>query len=166
MGTGYQGLLILWIGEPGLIEFFPQIEEGKEYELTLNNPLEFPGWRIEIREDDLSSANTAIQNGGFEDCVWLDAERLILPLTIRCSQPGERFHPLGMGGKSQKISDYWVNRKVPRQARKNWPVIVSGQLIVWIPRHTISELAAVTSQTRRVMKISLQLLDRLPDDPV
>jgi tRNA(Ile)-lysidine synthase len=160
------GQLILWIGEPGLIEFFPQIEEGEEYELTTDNPLEFPGWRIEIHEDDLSSANSAIQNGGFEDCVWLDADRLILPLTIRCSQPGERFHPLGMGGKSQKISDYWVNRKVPRQARKNWPVIVSGQLIVWIPRHTISELAAITGQTRRVMKISLQLLDRLPDDPV
>lgn len=161
-----EGYLILWIGEPGLIKFFPQIEEAKEYLLVENEPLIFSGWRMEILEGDLSSAELAIQNGGFGNKVWLDAERLILPLTIRSSQPGERFHPLGMGGKSQKISDYWVNHKVPRQARKNWPVIVSGQLIVWIPFHTISELAAVTSQTRRVMQISLQLLDHQPDDPV
>lgn len=159
-------LLILWKGKPGLIEFFPQIEEGKEYRLEVNKPLDFPGWRMEISEGDLASAQESIHSGGFTDRVWLDAERLILPLSVRCSQPGERFHPLGMGGKSQKISDYWVNRKVPRQARKNWPVIVSGQLIVWIPGYIMSELAAVTNQTRRVVQISLQILDRQPDDQV
>jgi tRNA(Ile)-lysidine synthase len=159
-------LLFLWNGEPGLTEFLPQIEVGKEYRMNVNEMIDFPGWQIEVREDDLTSAQTAIQKGGFADRVWLDADRLIFPLTIRGSQPGERFHPLGMGGKSQKISDYWVNHKVPRQARKNWPMIVSGQLIAWIPGYTLSELAAVTGQTRRVVAISLRILDHRQDGQV
>ncbi|MEI8131152.1 MAG: tRNA lysidine(34) synthetase TilS [Leptolinea sp.] len=160
------GLLILWKGQPGLIDIFPQIGEGKEYHLNINQSLDFPGWRIEIREDDLTLAKDSFQKGGFPYRVWLDAERLIFPLTVRSSLPGERIYPLGMGGKSQKISDYRVNRKVPRQARKNWPIIASGQAIVWIPGYGMSEVAAVTNQTRLVVQISLQFLDPQPDGQV
>jgi tRNA(Ile)-lysidine synthase len=162
----HKDLVILWKGKPGLIEFFPQIDNEREYYLAINERLDFPGWRIEMQEDNLHAADLAIESGGFSDQVWLDAERLIFPLQIRCNQNGERFHPLGMGGKSQKISDYWVNHKVPRQARKNWPVVASGQLVVWIPGYSISELAAVTNQTRKVVKISLQIQDPQQDDLV
>jgi tRNA(Ile)-lysidine synthase len=162
----HNNLVILWKGKPGLIEFFPQIDDEKEFNLAINEPLDFSGWRIEVQEDNLHAADLAIESGGFSNQVWLDAERLIFPLQIRCSQKGERFHPLGMGGKSQEISDYWVNHKVPRQARKNWPVVASGQLIVWIPGYTISELAAVTNQTRKVVKISLQIQGPRQDDLV
>jgi len=156
-------LIILWKGEPGLIGFFPQIEAGKEYQLDINESLGFSGWRIEIREDELESAREAFKIGGYSDRVWLDKERLKFPLAVRSNQPGERFYPLGMGGKSQKISDYWVNHKVPRRARQNWPMIVSGQSIVWIPGYGISDIAAVTNQTRLVVQVSLQFLDPQPD---
>jgi tRNA(Ile)-lysidine synthase len=158
--------MFLWRGKPGLAKFFPQVEEDKEYPLVIDGKQFFTGWMIEACEDNLSSARDAFQKGGFPFKVWLDADRLLNPLVVRGYQPGERFIPLGMDGKSQKLSDFWVNHKVPRQARKNWPLICSGQSIVWIPGFAVSEIASVTNQTKRVIRLCLHFQDRPPDDQV
>ena len=46
------------------------------------------------------------------------------PLTIRFPRPGDRFQPLGAGG-SQKLQDFFVNRKVPRAVRPYVPLVLS-----------------------------------------
>ena len=45
---------------------------------------------------------------------------------VRAGRLGERFQPLGMDGHAQKLSDFWVNVGLPRQARKGWPLVVSA----------------------------------------
>ncbi len=154
--------LIIWKGKPGLVSFHPQVEFGKEYALSLPGRLSFPGWEIEVREDELITAREAIQLGQLENQVWLDADCLSFPLVVRCGQPGERISPLGMGGKTQKLSDYWINRKIPRQARLQWPLIFSGPSIIWVTGLGISDYAAITPRTQRVVQISLQILNCLP----
>ena len=58
---------------------------------------------------------------------WLDQAELVLPLTVRARQPGERFRPLGMGGHSMKLSDFMINNNLPRRGRAAWPLVVSGE---------------------------------------
>jgi len=64
---------------------------------------------------------------------WLDAQTLSFPLIVRTRQPGDRFQPLGMQGHSLKLSDFWINEKLSGRARPDWPLVCSGDQIVWIP---------------------------------
>ena len=52
-------------------------------------------------------------------------------LILRCPQPGDRFQPLGMEG-SIKLSDLFINEKIPQPARKSWPLLCDDEGIVWV----------------------------------
>lgn len=63
----------------------------------------------------------------------LDAQDLPEKLELRVRKPGDRFEPLGMDGHSQKLSDIFVNLKLPSRARERWPVLCSLEQIIWLP---------------------------------
>ena len=61
------------------------------------------------------------------------ADGLRLPLAVRSRQPGDRFRPLGMGGREKKLQDFLVDRKVAREERDSLPLVVDGaDRIVWV----------------------------------
>jgi tRNA(Ile)-lysidine synthetase-like protein len=63
-----------------------------------------------------------------------------LPLFVRSRRPGDRFYPPGMGGRSKKLQDYLVDRKVDRLERDLLPLVVDDDdRIVWIVGHAVSE---------------------------
>ena len=63
-----------------------------------------------------------------------------MPLFVRSRRPGDRFQPPGMGGRSKKLQDYLVDRKVARTERDLLPLVVDGDdRIVWIVGHAVSE---------------------------
>ena len=63
-----------------------------------------------------------------------------LPLAVRFRRPGDRFHPPGLGGRSKKLQDFLVDRKVARAERDLLPLVVDGDdRIVWIVGHAVSE---------------------------
>tara|TARA_Y100000588_G_scaffold274463_1_gene290468 strand:- start:133 stop:558 length:426 start_codon:yes stop_codon:yes gene_type:complete len=59
-----------------------------------------------------------------------DAERLGDSLVLRSCRPGDRIQPLGMRGH-KKLSDLFIDAKIPRIARPEMPVLVSGDDIAW-----------------------------------
>jgi tRNA(Ile)-lysidine synthase len=61
-----------------------------------------------------------------------DYDKIGLPLQVRNRRPGDRFHPSGLGGKSKKLQDLFVDAKVPRRRRDAVPLLCSGSEIVWI----------------------------------
>jgi tRNA(Ile)-lysidine synthase len=87
--------------------------------------------------------------------VWLDAEQLPRPLELRMRSAGDRFNPLGMQGHSQKLSDFLVNEKMPRRARDRWPLLCSGETVVWIPGHRPAHPYRLTPATRDIAYFSL-----------
>ncbi len=62
--------------------------------------------------------------------VALDRDRLPGPLVVRPRQPGDRFFPMGMGGRSQKLKDFLITRKVPREQRDQLPLLCAGEAIL------------------------------------
>lgn len=156
----------IWKGKPGLLLFVPQLEEAASFNLAFPGSLSFPNWELEIMEDDLETARKIIRSGGEQNCVWLDTDRLEFPLEVRSGYAGERLHPFGMKGKSQKLSDFFINHKVPQQARSHWPLVISDQTIVWVVGLGIGEEAAITPGTTRVARLSLRLPALLPDSLV
>lgn len=114
-----------------------------------------PGWRMASAWQDAASAPTSwdAQDSHWE--AWLDADALSGPLRVRRPQPGDRFQPLGMGGHSLKLSDFWINHKVPRRARLNWPLLVSGDQIIWLPGFQPAHSARLQEKTRRALVVRL-----------
>lgn len=83
-----------------------------------------------------------------------DADRVTFPLELRHWRAGDRFCPLGMKG-SQKLSDYWVNRKVPVPEKdKKW-LLCRGDDILWIVGERIDDRFRVTPETRTILRINL-----------
>ena len=78
---------------------------------------------------------------------WLDYGKLTLPLEVRPWQPGDRFRPLGMAGKHKKVSDFFVDRKVPLCEKAHSYVITSAGKIVWLVGHHMDEFFRITSAT-------------------
>ena len=84
---------------------------------------------------------------------FLDADALAEPIYLRCARPGERFQPLGMDGRSIKLSDFWTNVRLPRRLRALWPLVTCGDAVVWITGLRIAHPYRVTKATRRVVAL-------------
>ncbi len=87
--------------------------------------------------------------------VWLDADGLPETLRLRVRHPGDHFVPLGMDGHSQKLSDFFVNEKVPQRARDNWPLLCVGDEIIWVPGYRPAHPYRLTTETRKVVYFSV-----------
>ncbi len=86
---------------------------------------------------------------------YMDAEGLSGELTIRTAIPGERVKLYGGGGQRQKLSDFWVNRKLPQPYRENYPVVADEFSIVWLPGFMISERGKITERTREIVIVKI-----------
>jgi tRNA(Ile)-lysidine synthase len=86
--------------------------------------------------------------------VWLDAKDLTRPLKLRVRRPGDQFAPFGLEGHTQKLSDFFVNVKMPQRARDNWPLLCAGDEIIWVPGHRPAHEHRLTETTRSVYYFS------------
>jgi tRNA(Ile)-lysidine synthase len=127
--------------------------------ISIEIPTSLPladGWQLSIAyESDLAEAmeHSYMNPDPFQ--AWLDLEMLVLPLTLRTRKSGERFQPLGMGGHSLKVSDLMVNLKLPSRARSTWPLVCSGNDILWIPGYRQSHLGRLRPGSHYIVHLVL-----------
>ena len=87
--------------------------------------------------------------------VCLDADRLHFPLTLRSVRTGDRFVPFGMRG-SQLVSDYLTNRHRSVLEKRQAAVLCDTEGIVWLVGERPADRAAVTAESRRLLRITLR----------
>ncbi|MBW2202302.1 MAG: tRNA lysidine(34) synthetase TilS [Deltaproteobacteria bacterium] len=63
---------------------------------------------------------------------------------------------MGMTG-TQKVTKFFIDKKVPKTERARCPVMLSQGKIVWVVGHRIDESVKVTPFTRNVLKMELFL---------
>ncbi len=83
---------------------------------------------------------------------FFDMDQLTSPLGLRHILPGDRFRPLGMMG-TQKVKDFLINNKIPRDERRRILVLLNQNRILWVLGHRIDDRVKLTQQTRNVLKI-------------
>lgn len=59
-------------------------------------------------------------------------------LYVRVRRQGDRLRPKGLDG-SKSLQDVFVDRKVPRAQRDAYPVVCSGDEILWVPGLVVGE---------------------------
>lgn len=131
-----------------LDDLWPQISTSKIILSSSEKIIQIKDqWKMEILED------VEI----FKDDPWrvcVDADQC-QELYIATFTPGDRLIPLGMKGRSIKLGDYWTNEGLPARARSHWPLLKSGDDIVWVPGFTINENYKITNGTKK--KIALRM---------
>jgi tRNA(Ile)-lysidine synthetase-like protein len=85
----------------------------------------------------------------------LDADSIGTDLGARSRRPGDRLQPAGMGGRHKTLQDLFVDARVPRDERDGWPVIVRGDLVVWVPGVRVDRRFAVGAGSRQVLVLLL-----------
>jgi len=83
----------------------------------------------------------------------LDEGKLTYPLKIRRWQHGDRFAPFGMKG-SKLLSDFFIDNKINLFEKQNIWLLISGNNIVWVIGHRISEKYKITRQTETVLAVT------------
>ncbi len=89
---------------------------------------------------------------------FFDKDSVRFPLILRNFQPGDRFSPMGMTG-TQKVKDFFINNKIPRDDRGKYPILLSNDRIIWVAGLRIDDSVKVTSATRTVLKAEMVLPD-------
>ena len=84
----------------------------------------------------------------------LDMDKLEFPLLIRKWQQGDYFQPLGMTG-FKKLSDFFIDEKIPVHEKENIWLLCSGKKIVWIMGWRIDNRFKLTPETKTVYKIEI-----------
>jgi tRNA(Ile)-lysidine synthase len=89
----------------------------------------------------------------------VDFDQLATPLLVRGPRPGDRFEPLGMGGRSTPLNDFFRGRGVARHERPQVPLLCDRVGIVWVVGHRIAERARLTESTQRPLGLRWEPVD-------
>lgn len=86
--------------------------------------------------------------------VFIDLEKLEMPLYLRPWKAGDYFYPSGMIGR-KKVSKYLKDEKLSRFEKDNIWVLTSQDNIVWVVGKRLDNRFKVTTETTKILKISI-----------
>ena len=119
--------------------------------------LEVPGW---LALDSTSTLTAVLikpppdASVFAESIAYLDLQSAGQSLIVRNWIEGDRFQPLGMS-EEKKLSDFFIDSKVPRDWRKRIPLVLLNDRIAWVAGYRIAEWAKVSSETRNCVRLEL-----------
>ena len=126
--------------------------------LSIPGEVALPGWSVTAQQlppDGTLPGSLQARAGS----VAVSGSVLKLPLAVRSRRPGDRFHPIGMGGRGRKLQDFLVDRKVARGERDTLPLVVdSDDRIVWVVGQSVGEDFRVTSASQAVILLKARRL--------
>jgi len=167
----YYQTKVIWksrTGQAGKQFFSPThtlISDRSHWILTPTKKEQLPEFHLESKEGEISYPNgvlkweliNAVENVKPEanlNEIFLDADELSFPMTLRLWQKGDWFCPLGMKGKRKKISDFLIDNKVPRNLKEKVYVLESGGKIAWLVGFRPDERFKVKEKTKKYIKFS------------
>jgi tRNA(Ile)-lysidine synthase len=140
------------------IERWPQIPDARDT-IPLRVPSQITlsgGWKLNCERWNIASLaleQAHSNNDPFQ--AWVDANGISDALELRVRQEGDRFEPLGMDGHEMKISDFFINVKLPQRARDRWPLLCMGEKVVWVPGYRPAHPFRLTDSTRQALYFSM-----------
>lgn len=88
--------------------------------------------------------------------IFVAYEKLEFPLVLSRWKEGDNFQPLGMGGKSKRVSKFFKDEKLSLLEKENIWILWSGNKILWIVGLRQDERFKVNADTTNILKIELQ----------
>ena len=113
---------------------YPQLVDAQPREMSIGETLELAnGWSLRSEIVDRQEFEALDENTKTSLMhAWLNPSDLEGALVVRAAYKGERWSPLGMVHKRQKMSDFFINQKVPQAARAAWAVVTNNGSVLWV----------------------------------
>ena len=143
--AGYGGYLLG--PEAGLDNPGPRL--NGEYILNIPGTTDLPGWKVAIE------VVKAMDTDDNPLTAFVDIGSAPKPLIVRTWKNGDHFQPLGMGAE-KKLGEFMIAARIPRDLRRNIPLVVSASGIVWLVGFRLDERYKVAPESKRILKISFQ----------
>lgn len=145
----------------------PQLPGGRPLPLSIPGELRLAhGWRLSARWLEEAAWERALHNPdpwqAYLDLSDIDMSRL----QARPRLPGERFQPLGMAGRSVRVKEFMIDRKIPAALRDQWPIIAGPDHLLWIAGHHIDERVKATPTSRRILHIRIVSIETGIEDDI
>ena len=132
-----------------------EISPGRFY-YSLNRPGSFhmEGLRCTLSVEEIDREVLPEDLKGSPWIIFLDADQISYPLTIRTFQAGDKFIPFGMSGH-KKLKDFFIDLKIPSKDRTHIPILTCKDIPIWVCGLRLDDRFKVTPVTRRVLKVTM-----------
>jgi tRNA(Ile)-lysidine synthase len=131
----------------------------KAYALKFPGSYELPDWNLILEGQWLTPPLSNLPGSNWE--AFLDADTLKAPLVLRSRKAGDRFYPLGLGGK-KKLKKFFMEKKIPLNQREVIPIVTMADETVWIIGYALDERFKLTPATRRILHLRAEFLVKPP----
>ncbi len=152
------------------LRFYPRPAGDLDIQVPVPGEIEIPALGISLSTRTVAGSGPFLVNQAkkgrrapegypawlVEPVATLDYNRIGEPLRLRTRREGDRFTPLGMAGREQKLQDFLVHSKVPRFYRDLVPVLSSGDDIVWVAGQRLSEKFRVDDNTSCMLEVEVR----------
>lgn len=125
-------------------------EESDLDEIKIINLLEIDN--LPLKFEECNQCYTAPKN---KNVIFVDAQKIKFPLTLRKWKEGDFFYPLGMNGK-KKLSKYFKDEKIPVFEKDKIWILTSENEIVWVVGHRMDNRFRTDSTTQKIIKIEFK----------
>ncbi len=132
-------LLLSIASEENKLEFFEIQENTSEVSIP-----------IELKFEEVESVKNSSQNA-----IFVDADKLQFPLTLRKWKDGDTFQPFGMKG-NKKLGKYFKDEKLSLVAKQKIWLLCSGEKIIWIVGLRAENYFRIEENTKKTLQITLK----------
>ncbi len=144
----YDAIVVESVDAPRLTDNMPLIMSDNTISIPLGGITPIPGadWSLALSKSPFE---------GYRARITLPVDSRLF---VRHRQTGDRFAPLGMGGKHQTVKKWMINRKIPRHLRDKIPLLVVNDevaVVVTGDTWTVSESFAIRPDSARIIYIGI-----------
>ncbi len=83
---------------------------------------------------------------------WFDYDKIKFNCCLRYKQEGDYLR-IGKDGGRKKLKKYFIDEKIPEEARDKTVILASENRVFWVVGYRIGECCKVTSETETVIEI-------------
>ena len=84
---------------------------------------------------------------------WFDYDIIKNTVKIRHRKPGDSLAVNRMGGR-QKLKQYFINEKIPKEERDRVWLVADGSKIMWVVGYRQSQDYQITEHTKNILEIT------------
>jgi tRNA(Ile)-lysidine synthase len=88
--------------------------------------------------------------------IFVDADKLKFPLSLKKYQEGAVFQPFGMNGKTKKVSKLFKDEKLSLLQKENTWILYSNEDIVWVIGIRQDERFKIDTNTKNSIQIAIK----------
>jgi tRNA(Ile)-lysidine synthase len=120
----------------------------EKLELPMAGRLELPNTSWVVETELITTSETSDNWTGF-----FDFEKCTGEIYLRHRQPGDRFQPSGMKGKSKLLGEFMINEQIPAAVRDKLPLLIVNGHIGWVCGWRTDERVRAKYETQAVWRV-------------